>query len=203
MAHALLSVSSMSIDTPPGTRPRPRVAVGPRLLLTDHHLDMEDACFALRACECEDDPRELVQRYRDFESGLLAHIETEELHVLPAYAAEEPADAVRVRAEHAALREQLVALGVETELHVIQPHTLERFIKTLRDHARHEEVGMYPWAQINLPLLNKREIFARIGRSLRELMLARIGRRHRSEARRLATKEAPRGLHDVRMGRAS
>lgn len=180
----------MSNDTLPATRSRPRVAVGPRLLLADHHLDVEDACFALRSCECEDDPRELVQRYRDFEAGLLAHIETEDLHVIPAYAAADPADAARVRSEHASLREQLVALGVEVELHVVQPHTLEQFVQTLREHARHEEQGMYPWAQGSLPLANKREIFASVGRSLRELMLARIGRRHRSEARRLATKAA-------------
>ncbi len=180
----------MSIDTPPASRPRPRVASGPRLLLTDHHLDVEDACFALRACECEDDPGELVQRYRDFEAGLLAHIETDELHVLPEYAAEEPADAARVRAEHASLREQLVALGAEVELHRVRPPTLDRFIQTLRNFARHEELGMYPWAQSALPLANKREIFARVGRSLHELMVARVRRRHRSEARRLAAKAA-------------
>lgn len=165
----------MSIESPPSVR-RETVA-GPRLILDDHHLDVEDACFALRTCEIEDDPRELVARYRAFERGLLAHIQTEDDYVLPAYDPVDPIDTARIRAEHALLREQLVSLGVEVELHVIGPATIERFVETLRAHARHEEHHLYPWAQANLPDHAQREIMARIGQSLHELTLARLARR--------------------------
>jgi hypothetical protein len=142
-------------------------ANGPRLLLADHHREIEDACSALLAIAYEDCLRAVVEQYRALERAVLEHLEAEESVILPDYAAHDPEAASAIRDEHAAIRKLLFRIGVEVELHVVRLETLQRLIDTLHAHAAREDVSMYPWAQVHLPLSAKRRLFVRIGRSLR------------------------------------
>jgi hypothetical protein len=144
-------------------------ANGPRLLLADHHREIEQASKALRACTSEGCPRALIEQYRVLEHAVLEHLEAEEVVILPDYTRYDPEAAYAIRDEHAAIRKLLFEVGVEVELHVVRPETLQRLIDTLHAHGAREDVSMYPWAQVHLPLSTKRRLFVRIGRSLRAL----------------------------------
>lgn len=144
-------------------------ANGPRLLLADHHRQIEEACRALRARAYEDCPRVLMEQYRVLERAVLEHLVAEETVILPDYTRHDPEAAYAIRDEHAAIRQLLLRIGVEVELHVVRLETLQSLIDTLHAHAAREDVSMYPWAQVHLPLSTKRRLFVRIGRSLRAL----------------------------------
>jgi hypothetical protein len=110
-------------------------------------------------------------RGRDRAGAALAlqDLDAEEVVILHGYAADDPEAAAAIRDEHTELRRLLLQVGVEVELHVVRLPTLQR----LRAHAAREDVGMYPWAQLHLPLPDRRRLFVRIGRSLRALTAAR------------------------------
>ena len=59
---------------------------------------------------------------------------------------------------------------LDVELHIVRVDTVKRLIETLQAHAAHEDAAMYPWAQEHLPLTLQRQLFVRIGRSLRALV---------------------------------
>jgi hypothetical protein len=142
---------------------------GPRLLLPEHHDEIVAACKDLEAAMHSDDPDVLQARYRTFEDSVLEHLAAEEEQILPAYATYAPADAFKIREQHAQLRRQMAAVGVDLELHSVRSTTLVRLVNTLLDHARHEDEQMYPWAVANLPLHSRRQLFVRLGRSLQRL----------------------------------
>lgn len=150
-------------------------ANGPRLLFADHHRGIEAAYRALLAATYTDDPRELVTQFKIFENEILEHMAAEEEVILPAYEHYVPADARAVRKDHGRIREQLTRIGIDCDLHAIRADTMEELITELRTHAAREDLQMYRWAQIHLPLDTKRALFVRLGTSLRRL--AQIARR--------------------------
>jgi hypothetical protein len=135
----------------------------------EHHVELEAACEDLRSCVRADDARGLITRFRSFEHAVLAHLQAEEVEVLPAYARAACADAAAIRAAHEEVRRQLFRIGIEVELHCARAESLERLVDTLRSHAAHEDRGMYPWAREHLALQTRAELFARMARSLRLL----------------------------------
>lgn len=142
---------------------------GPRLLLADHHTKIEAAGNALRVAAFGDDTLELVTRWRCFEHGVITHLDAEEHLILHAYADYAADDAALIRAAHDDLRRQLFRLGVDVELHCVRAASIDRLLQTLREHAAHEDRGMYPWAQVHLPPRTRRELFSRMIRALRLL----------------------------------
>lgn len=139
-------------------------------LLVEHHRALETACQALLAQTYGDDPRDLIFHYRVFERSMLEHLAAEEELLLPAYAEHAPDDAGAIRDDHAAIRQLLLRVGVDVELHTVRVDAVKRLIETLQTHAGREDAAMYPWAQERLPLSLRRQLFVRIGRSLRSLV---------------------------------
>jgi hypothetical protein len=146
----------------------------PRLLLAEHHDELERLCREIEVGIHADDPRDLVQRYRAFEKAVTDHLAAEEEEILAAYGDYDQRDAFSIRGEHAALRGQLAETGVEVELHAVRAATLRKLLDALRAHSLHEERGMYPWAQAYLPLSSRKRLFLTIANSLDTL--ARIRR---------------------------
>ncbi len=144
-------------------------ANGPRLLLAEHHRALEEAGSELLARTYADEPRSLAAEYRVFEREVLDHLAAEELVILPGYQAAAPREAAAIRADHAEIRQQLFRVGLEIDLHLIRAHTVERLLSQLREHALREDMAMYPWAQLNLPLSTKRRLFVRLGKGIRRL----------------------------------
>ncbi len=145
-------------------------ANGPRLLLAEHHREIEAACTALLARTYADDPRELVAQYKLFERAIVEHLDAEEQLILPAYSAEDPADAQAILAEHGAIRHALNRIGIEVELHLVRARSVHALVELLREHAGREDQTMYPWAQVHLTVTMKGQLFDRIADSLRALL---------------------------------
>jgi hypothetical protein len=161
------------MSVPPTTEVGAGVQARLQPLLVEHHRALETACQALLAQTYGDDPRELIFHYRTFERATLEHLAAEEDLLLPAYAERAPDDAGAIRGDHAAIRQLLFRVGIDVELHIVRVDTVKRLIETLQTHAAHEDAAMYPWAQDNLPLSLRRQLFVRIGRSLRSLIRQR------------------------------
>lgn len=165
---SIAALPSMSTTTTLGGLDRP-TAHGPRFLLACHHDELDAACAELRAKAYADDPRALIEQARAFERAMIAHLDAEEEHILPAYAAFDPGDARTIREQHAELRSRLMQLVIDAELHCICMARIDDMIAALRAHAAEEDRRMYPWARLHLPLRARRALFVRIGRSLGEL----------------------------------
>ena len=146
-------------------------ANGPRLLLAEHHHEIEAAYRALLAATYTDDPRELVTEFRSFEREILEHIKAEEDVILPAYEQHAPMDARALRGDHEKIRQQLTRICIDCELHAIRAATLEDLIADLRAHAAREDAQMYPWAQVHLPVDSKRAVFVWLATSMQRLAL--------------------------------
>jgi hemerythrin-like domain-containing protein len=146
-------------------------ANGPRLLLAEHHREIENACMALLGRTYADEPRALVAQYRTFERAITEHLEAEEHLILPAYALDAPDDAQALRSDHDTIRLALTRVGIEVELHLVRAHTVEALVDALRAHAAREDAGMYPWAQVHLPGEARQKLVNQIGASLRDLLL--------------------------------
>jgi hypothetical protein len=155
---------------------------GPSLLLAEHHDELEAACADLRVAMHCGDPRELVDCYRAFEAGVVEHLRAEEDEILPAYGEFDPDDAAGIRNEHASIRARLYEIAVEVELHAIRAVTIEGIVEALRAHALHEDSGMYPWAEVHLPVSTRRQLSLRISQSLDTLSRLRRAFAHRTSS---------------------
>ena len=138
--------NSTDIDLPP----RPADLPPDRLLAEDHQrLDHSFAALVARAQG--GDPIQLRAEWQSFERGLLEHLDLEEQQILPGFARDNAADAEMIREEHAAIREALVEMGIDLDLHLLRADAVQSFCDRLRAHAAREEAAMYRWASDNVP----------------------------------------------------
>jgi hemerythrin-like domain-containing protein len=114
--------------------------------LADH--DRLETLFErlLATVECND-REDLARLWTEFESGLLAHMETEEAHMIPALERVSPRNARVIVQEHRHLRARLTELGVALDLHALRLDTARAFVDELRAHARSEDRLLYQWAE--------------------------------------------------------
>jgi hemerythrin superfamily protein len=143
----------------------PAEAPSAKLFLADHHERIEEACRDLLSETFADDPRALCHRWRAFEAEVLDHMAAEEEVVLPACARFAPAEVEAIRVEHERLRDLLGQVGMEVELHAVRADTVQRLIGCLEEHARREELALYPWAKHNLSPQRLEALRERIERS--------------------------------------
>jgi hemerythrin-like domain-containing protein len=99
----------------------------------------------------ERDDRDAVARlWTALESGLLAHFEAEETHLLPELLRKSERDARVIIGEHRHLRSRLTELGVGIDLHLVRLEMARHFVDELRAHARNEDRLLYRWADEHL-----------------------------------------------------
>jgi hemerythrin-like domain-containing protein len=106
--------------------------------------------------------------WSELERGLAGHLEAEEKWIFPAIERALPDETRALRAEHAAIREELAELGVELEIHALREETAERFIATIRAHGAREDDLLYRWADKELAEGPRASVLER-------LRLARVG----------------------------
>jgi hemerythrin-like domain-containing protein len=109
------------------------------------------------------DVREL---WTELEHGLLSHLDAEERFVLPAFARVDRTEAFALLREHGELREHLMELGIEVDLHSITVVRARAFAEALQHHAGREENLLYRWVDENLGSQFRASIEARVGRSV-------------------------------------
>lgn len=115
--------------------------------LRQEHARLDGVFEELLRSYRSDDWSEVRVRWNDFETALRAHMQLEEEHVLPAFAAEHPDEARAVVNEHDALRAALDGFGVHVELHTFNLAEAEALVARVREHAAHEERTFYPWTE--------------------------------------------------------
>jgi hemerythrin superfamily protein len=112
------------------------------VLKRDH--ERLDQLFEQLIAALQADVREDGQRlWTKFEAGLREHMDLEERAFFPRFSEVEPVEAHALLAEHRAIREQLVELGVGLDLHLTRADVVCSFIERLRAHARREEALFY------------------------------------------------------------
>jgi hemerythrin-like domain-containing protein len=119
-------------------------------LLSRHHEDLDRRIASLVARAYGGDVQALASEWDRFERDLLEHFAIEEREVLPRFARDQPEEAAALRHEHAALRRDLLALGIRADLHFLRADAVTAFVGDLRAHAAHEESVLYPWARTRL-----------------------------------------------------
>jgi hemerythrin-like domain-containing protein len=117
-----------------------------RAVMGDDHERLERLFDAVVTEAARGDAADLLDEWRTFEHSLLAHLEAEELHLLRAFGQSAPTEAEALLDEHARIREQLIELGIDLELHCLSADRVKAFIDGLRAHAAREEQLLYPWA---------------------------------------------------------
>lgn len=113
--------------------------------LRAEHARLDELFDELMAAAHAGDAAGLDARWTTFERTLLAHLEWEEAHLLPAFDAASTEQAAAIRADHARFRGLLSEMGVGVELHTVREETIREFVALLRTHAKREE-NMYRWA---------------------------------------------------------
>jgi hypothetical protein len=118
--------------------------------LAEHHAELDQHLSALVTRALEGDPIQLRHEWSAFEGELLAHLDLEEAALLPAFARHDPSAARAVLDEHAAIRAQVLEMGMNLDLHLVSAERVDKLVEQLRAHARHEEQALYAWTSHNV-----------------------------------------------------
>jgi hemerythrin superfamily protein len=114
--------------------------------LAEHHRQLDRQFEQLVTRAREADGSDLRGEWTNFERALSRHLEFEETEILPGFAQHDAAGAAAILADHAAIRQDLLEMGVNLDLHLLRTEAVEGFVRRLGDHARREEAALYPWA---------------------------------------------------------
>jgi hemerythrin-like domain-containing protein len=121
-------------------------------LLSQHHRSLDERLDKLMRRAREEDPAALRAEWAVFERELSRHMEQEEAEILPIFAKHDPAEAHALLSEHCAIRNALLDLGLNLDLHCLRAEAVDDFVQRLRAHAKREDAALYPWAQSHLPV---------------------------------------------------
>lgn len=141
------------------------------LLSADHQrLDtlFEDLIAASEAGVSTDVIANLWSR---FEEGVLAHFDAEERELFSALEGAHPSEVDQLRREHARMRDRLLELDVEVDLHLIRHPTVLEIVENLRAHAMREDGTVYEWADRELHGDGHRSILGK----LRGILVSGLG----------------------------
>jgi len=119
------------------------------MLAADH--DRLDRAFQTILTRAHDgDFQELAAEWLAFQAALLRHLDAEEKHLIPALAQDRPGEARLLLEDHRQIRDRLLELGVDLDLHCLRAERVEAFVSALRGHAQREETIFYPWVDRQL-----------------------------------------------------
>jgi hemerythrin-like domain-containing protein len=125
--------------------------------LADHRR-LEDLFDRLLAAFEANDREDMARLWTEFESGLMGHMQTEELELIPALLRDSPRSARIIMEEHRHIRARLAELGMSLDLHTLRLDTARAFVDELRAHARSEDRLLYQWAEESLDDAEKESI---------------------------------------------
>jgi hemerythrin superfamily protein len=115
-----------------------------RRLLEREHAQIETLLSTASCSVREDACADAECRWNELETALLAHLDAEEMLVMPQLARAYPDEAKQLLREHEQIRCALGDIGIAFELHTVRADAIDAFCARLREHAAHEETLMYP-----------------------------------------------------------
>jgi hemerythrin-like domain-containing protein len=119
-------------------------------ILSRHHAEVDERICKLLMRADGGDNHDLATEWNLLEGELARHFDVEERALFPLFARDNPEDVARLRQEHAALRRDLLALGIRADLHLLRAEAVRDFVKDLRAHASREDETLYRWAAKDL-----------------------------------------------------
>jgi len=126
------------------------------------HARIEQLLDEVLAAANADDREALGVKWLRLEALLLAHLDTEELYMVPGLARHDATRAAQILADHALIREVLAKVGIGLDLHAVRAAHLQELSTRVREHAAREEVDFYRWADEALPETAREAIRARV-----------------------------------------
>ncbi len=141
--------------------------------LLDDHRRMEDLLRRLLAAFEANDREDVRTLWDEFETGLLAHMETEEEHLIPRLIRVNEPDGRALLEEHQLLRRRLTELGLEVDLHTIRLDRALMFIEELRAHSRHEDKWLYRFGDEQFSVAERDALLNDLASRARSLLEAR------------------------------
>ncbi len=114
-------------------------------MLAGDHDRLERAFRAIVTRAYGGDFQQLEAEWLTFQTALLRHLEAEERHLIPALAEDRPGEAAVLLDDHTRIRDKLLELGVDLDLHCLRAERVDDFVGLLRAHAHREENTFYPW----------------------------------------------------------
>jgi len=115
-------------------------------MLAGDHDRLEHAFQAIVTRAYGGDVQELEGQWLIFQRALLGHLEAEEKYLIPALAQDRPGEAAVLLEDHTRIRDMLLELGIDLDLHCLRAERVDAFVEVLRAHAHREEHTFYPWA---------------------------------------------------------
>jgi hypothetical protein len=115
--------------------------------LVDDHARMDRALDDIVALAKKDDLDGLRRRWPPFEESLLAHLEAEEVFLLPAIPGALGPEGDALLVEHAKFRAAVAEIGIGIDLHTTRADRIEDLARALRAHVAGEEHTLYPQAR--------------------------------------------------------
>lgn len=126
------------------------------------HSRIEQLLDEVLEAASADEREALRKRWARLETVLLAHLDTEELYLIPGLARHDAARAEKILEEHARIREVIGQVGLGLELHAVRAAHLQELSTRVREHAKNEEVDFYRWADEALPESTRAAVKERI-----------------------------------------
>jgi hemerythrin superfamily protein len=126
-------------------------------MLAGDHDRLERAFQAIVTRAYGGDFQQLEAEWLIFQRALLGHLDAEEKYLIPALAEDRPGEAAVLLDDHARIRDKLLELGVDLDLHCLRAERVDAFVEVLRAHAHREEHMFYPWVdgQLRVTLANR------------------------------------------------
>jgi hypothetical protein len=119
-------------------------------VLVEHHRTLEERLDKLLVRTRTADPGDLRAEWAAFERELLKHMELEEAEILRGFASHDPDEARALLSEHGAIRNALLDIGINLDLHCLRAEAVEALVTRLKAHARREDGAFYPWAKTHV-----------------------------------------------------
>ncbi len=122
-----------------------------RDLLVDDHERLDVMLASILELARGDSQAELIGVWGVYEDALLAHLDAEEMFLLPGLVEHDPVLGAGIGEDHAKIRSFLADVGVGLELHIVREERMLELARFLRAHAKLEEQPLYLWANQALP----------------------------------------------------
>ncbi len=134
----------------------------PRVALLAHDAHVEALLARVLSHVRVEDGADARAAWKTFLPELLAHLDAEEMYVLPGLDAEDGVECDHLRAEHARIRRDVGEIAVALEIHAVRPPQIESLSALLREHAVRELGILYAHAERRLPISTVRSLVAHL-----------------------------------------
>jgi uncharacterized protein (TIGR02284 family) len=115
--------------------------------LEREHLIVAASLGRLSDFVAADDPALAREEWDALEDLVLAHLDAEEMFLLPAYERAAASEADAIREGHTRIRRMLGDLAVAIELHTLRVESVSTLREVLMSHIDLENRTLYPWAR--------------------------------------------------------